>query len=147
MGEPHATWLALGADRDELVKRLLVSKSGAPDAGTLASRSGLEPLRAGKAIGSGFFTLGAFTHGIADLLNGPLIPPAAGPVVADLAKTLKNLPHQGDTPIFLVSNVSTTGPTSAKSDLVLNVQRGSLEDFGAILLTVHRIATSLGLRP
>jgi hypothetical protein len=150
MGEAQRTWLAVGTDRDDLVKHLLASKTGAPDSGTLAARPGLEPLRAGKAMGSGFFTLGAVTHGIAEVLNGPLIPAAASPVVADLAKTLKNLPHQGDTPIFVVSNVTQTGGAQAansRSDLVLNVQRGSLEDFGAILLTVHRIATSLGLRP
>ena len=50
MGEPQSTWIAIGANRDELVSRLLAAKAGAPEGGTLATRAGprAAPLREGR---------------------------------------------------------------------------------------------------
>jgi hypothetical protein len=143
MADGKSTWIAAGAEREELVKRLLSAKAGAPEGGTLAARPGLEPVRDGKALSSGFFTLGALTKNVANTLA------SAGAFsgnawATDLVNTLQNLPHKGDTPIFVVSTVSANGP---RADLSVHVQRGSFEDIGAILLTIHRIATNAGLRP
>jgi hypothetical protein len=142
MGDGQSTWIAVGADRDELVKRLLGVKSGAPDAGTLASRPGLEPLRNGKALSSGFVTLGMLTRTVTSVLQSPLTPSSASAPVTELTNTLSNLPHKGDTPIFLTSTAIGAGP---RSEFIVNMQKGSFEDVGAILLTIHRILTNQGL--
>jgi hypothetical protein len=139
MGEAKSTWIAFGASRDELVRRLLSVKAGAPDSGTLASRPGLEPLRAGKAVSSGFVTVGTFTRIISAFLLGPL---STAPTVGEIVNTLNNLPHKGDTPIFLTSTATPAGP---RSEFVVNLQKGSFEDLGAVLMTLHRIATNQGL--
>ncbi len=141
-----ATWMAIGTDRDELLRRLATSKSGAPDAGTLTARPGLEPLRDGKAVSSGFLTLSVLTRRVTSLLDNPLLPGGLGgsPPVADLTNTLNNLPHKGDTPIFLTSTSISSG-AGPRSDLTVNMQKGSFEDVGAILMTALRIATNAGL--
>ena len=140
MGEARAAWLAVGADRDELVKRLLAVRGSAPDAGTLAARAGLEPLRSGTALGAGFVTLGTLTRGFASVLSSPVVGRTR--ILGDLVNTLNNLPHKGETPIFLGATTTAAGP---RTELAVNMQKGSLEDLGAILLTAHRIATSTGL--
>ena len=140
MGDAKSTWIAAGANRDELVKRLLATKSGAPEAGTLAVRTGLEPLRSGKALSSGFVTVGAITRGVGSALSSPLLPASAP--LAEIAATLNNLPHKGDTPIFLSSTATTTGP---RGEFVVNMSRGSFEDVGAILMILNRLATNAGL--
>jgi hypothetical protein len=140
MGDAKSSWLAIGLNRDELVRRLLTSKSGAPDVGTLAARPGLEPLRAGKALSSGFVTLSAFTRSVAGVLNSPGLPAASG--LADLRNTLGNLPHKGETPIFLTSTATSDGP---RGELVVNMQKGSFEDLGAVLVTASRLAINAGL--
>ncbi len=73
MGEPQSTWIAFGANRDELVSRMLAAKAGAPEGGTLAARPGLEPLRSGKAVSSGFITLGSVTRSLASALTNPAV--------------------------------------------------------------------------
>ncbi len=132
------------------MRRLVASKSSAPDAGTLTTRPGLEPLRSGKALSSGFVTLGMFTRPIAGALNNPAVSGAAnafgaGSFVADLGNALNNLPHKGETPIFLTSTATGTGP---RTEFVINMEKGSFEDVGTILMTAHRSATTAGfLRP
>lgn len=140
MGDGHNSWLAIGLDREELVRRLLISKSGAPEAGTLAARPGLEPLRTAKAISSGFLTLSVLTRGITGALHSPALAATSG--LADLGNTLANLPHKGETPIFLTSTATGDGP---RGEIILNMQKGSFEDVGAILVTAYRLATNAGL--
>jgi hypothetical protein len=147
MGDGQSTWLAVGANRDELVKRLVAVKTGAPDTGTLATRQGLEPLRAGKALSSGFLTLETLTRPIGNLLGSPaMTQQAAGKasLLADITNTLNNLPHKGETPIFLTSTATAAGP---RSEFALNMQRGSFEDLGAIVLTTLRIINNAGQHP
>jgi hypothetical protein len=140
MGDTQSSWLAIGFNRDELVRRLLTSRSAAPDAGTLAARPGLEPLRVGKALSSGFITLSVLTRSVAGMLNSPMLPAASN--LGDLRNTLGNLPHKGETPIFLTSTATGDGP---RGEVVVNMQKGSFEDVGAILVTASRLATNAGL--
>jgi len=81
------------------------------------------------------------------VLSSPLLPASSGASapLAEVANTLNNLPHKGDTPIFLSSTVASAGP---RGEFVVNMSKGSFEDVGAILLTINRIATNAGiLRP
>jgi hypothetical protein len=142
MGEAQSTWIGVSSNRDDLVKHLLAAKSGAPEAGTLAARSGLEAIRSGKALGSGFVTVGMFTRSLGNVLHGPLVSGATSGPLADFANTLDHLPHKGDTPIFFTSTAQSAGP---RSELTFDMTKGSFEDVGAILMTLNRIAESQGL--
>jgi hypothetical protein len=137
MGETQSTWIGIGANRDELVSRMLAAKAGAPEGGTLATRDGLEPLRSGKAVSSGFVTLGSITRGITSGLASGAGNRAN---VTELINTLNNLPHKGETPIFLTTTSASDGP---RSELSVNMEKGSFEDVGAVLLTIQRIANAL----
>ncbi|APR83823.1 Hypothetical protein A7982_09172 [Minicystis rosea] len=145
MADGKSSWLGFGANRDEVVKHLLMAKSGAPDSGTLSARAGLEPLRNGKAVSSGFVTLGVLTRGIGSVLDNQAItsqmPGGAGPV-AELGRALHNLPNKGDTPIFVVTDAQREGPRSETS---LQVQKGSLEDLGVLVMTAVNLAGKAGL--
>jgi hypothetical protein len=140
MGEPKSTWLAVGGDREDLVRRLLAARSGAPDAGTLAARAGLEPLRNGGVVSSSFLTVAAITRGLSNVLASSAVP--ALPPLQEIADTLNHLPHQGDTPIFLTSTSTPNGPTG---ELAVTLSTGSVEDVGAILMTLNRLAVTAGL--
>lgn len=148
MADGKSTWLGIGANRDDLVKHLLKTKTGAPDGGTLATRQGLEPLRSGKAVSSGFFTMSVLTRGIGSILGNPALTSQAparvsGPM-EEVARALANLPHKGDTPIFVVSDASGTGP---RSELSLQVQKGTFEDVGVLVMTGLRLANQAGVLP
>jgi hypothetical protein len=147
MADGQTTWLALGTDRDELVKRLLGVKAGAPEAGTLAARPGVEALRAPDVFSNGFFTLGLLTQGAANVLQNPVLTANAGSkasMLAEVTNTLTHLPHGGGTPIFVTS--TTTG-AGAHTELSLRMQKGSFEDLGAIVNMALRMANIPGLRP
>jgi hypothetical protein len=137
MPDGKNTWMAFGANRDELVKRLLVVKSGAPDSATLASRPGLDSLRNGKNLTGGFMTLAPIAQtvgtgiGIASAAGG-------GPDLSQVLQTLLNLPNKGETPIFLTTNV--TGGDRPRSELTVSVQKGSFEDLGTIAMLGVRLA-------
>jgi hypothetical protein len=151
MADGKNTWVAVGVDRDALVSRLLAARSGAPDAGTIASRASLEPLRSGKAVSSGYVTLGVLTKALHNL---------AGVVIADLGplsqelgmrklerytqqleevqRALGNLPNKGETPMFFRHTVAAGDAPHVQLDF--SVQKGSVEDLGSILGTVARMA-------
>jgi hypothetical protein len=137
MGEPHATWIIVGANRDDLLARLLACKSDAPEPGTLAARPGLEPLRTGSALAGGYVTAGAVTSSLAAALRNLAVPL----VGTDLARTLESLPNKGETPIFIASNATAEGP---RVDLSLNIGSGSLEDAGVFFLAARPLAVMAG---
>jgi hypothetical protein len=148
MPDGKSTWIGLGANRDDLVKRLLVTRGSAPEGGTLAARAGLEPLRTGKATGSGFFTLGLFTRSVGAMLDnqalvGQLKGAAQGPL-QEMGRALNNLPHKGETPIFFSSEVTGASP---RGEFLVNVQKGTFEDIGVLLMTGLRLAGNAGLLP
>jgi hypothetical protein len=147
MADGQTTWLAVGADRDELVKRLLGVKAGAPEAGTLASRPGLESLRAPDAFSNGFITLSVLTRGLTEVLQIAALTASTGnrgALLAEVTNTLTHLPHNGGTPIFVTS--TTTG-AGARNEVSLRMQKGSFEDLGVIVNMALRVANIPGLRP
>lgn len=141
------TWIGVGADRDDLARHLLMSKTRAPESGTLASRPGLDALRDAKGTSNGFLTLATFAHAVDAALHMPGLNQSgsAKARAQDMSNTLTNLPHKGETPIFLNSTVVPgDGP---RSEFSLKMQKASFEDLGAILMTTLRIATNAGLLP
>ena len=149
MPDGKSTWLGVGANRDDVVKHLKMTKTSAPDSGTLRARSGLESLKSGKAISSGFVTLSMFTRGIASVLGNPAftgqMKPSATSSLEELGRTLNNLPHKGDTPIFMVTEAM--GGDGPRSEMSLQMQKGSFEDLGVVLMTALRMANKAGVLP
>jgi hypothetical protein len=143
MPDGPRTWMGVGANRADLVAHLLAARTGAPDAGTLAARAGLEPLRAGKSVGSGFLTLSMFTRGIEASLGNPallkLLTPRLAGSTADLGRALRSMPNKGETPILVLSAAG-PGGAGPRSEIALQMQRGSFEDVGVILMSGLRIA-------
>jgi hypothetical protein len=144
MADGKSTWIAIGADRDVLIRHLTAARTGAPDTGTLASRQGLEPLRAGKAISSGFLTLSMFTRGLSTVLANPgLAPdPKTATKWVELGNALNNLPHKGATPMFVTSEA--TPGAGPRGELTMQVQKGSFEDIGVLLMAGLRLANGSG---
>lgn len=144
MGEEKTTWVAVGADKAELVKQLSMVKTGAPDAGTLASRPGLEPLKSGKLVSGGFITLApmtrAFSAGMSFFtqFSGPGGSP---PEVQQIMNTLNNLPHKAEGPIFFTGQ--SRGGNAPRAELSLNLSKPVLEDVGALVMAGLKLANAL----
>jgi hypothetical protein len=149
MPDGKRTWIGVGANRDDVVKHLKMSKASAPDSGTLMGRPELEELKSGKAVSSGFFTLSMFTRGLASVLGNPAftgsMKPSASSSLEELGRTLNNLPHKGNTPIFMVTE--TTGGDGLKSETSLQVQKGSFEDIGVVLMKALQMMNKAGVLP
>jgi hypothetical protein len=135
------TWLGFGQNRDELVKRLLSVKAGAPDTSTLASRPGLEPLKNGKLMSGGFVTLSPITKTLGSTFAAlmPVMPMAVPPEVNDVIKLLSNLPHGGETPIFLTTEAS--GGGAPRSAVSFSIPKAAMEDIGALVMGGIKVAT------
>lgn len=131
MPDGKNTWVAFGASRDELVKHLLMTRSTTPESDSLASRPGLEPLRSGKNMSGGFFSLSSFTRAAEVGMRGPAGAMAG---LGELANILSRMPHKGETPIFFANAV--TAGNGPRSEMTVKVSKGSIEDLGALLMGV-----------
>ncbi len=141
MGEEKSTWVAVGAERADLVKQLLAVKAGAPDAGTLASRPGLEPLKAAKLSGGGFFTLAPITRAVTSgvgMFSQTMGGGAPPPEVQQIMSTLNGLPHKAETPIFITAQGR--GGGAPRGEISFNLPKPALEDIGAIVLGGLKVA-------
>jgi hypothetical protein len=128
MPDGKNTWIAFGANKDELVKHLLMSRSTAPESDSLASRPALEPLRGSKNMSGGFFSLSSFTRAAELGMNGP----GAMAGLGELSSILSRMPHKGETPIFFATTV--TAGSAPRGEVTLKVAKGSVEDLGVLLM-------------
>jgi hypothetical protein len=143
MADDKTTWVAFGTEKDELVKRLLSVKAGAPDASTLASRPGLEPLKNGKLMAGGFLTLAPVTKLVGATVGAvaATVPGGLPPEVNEVVKLLNNLPHRGETPIFLTTE--SAGGSAPRTSLSFTVPKAAMEDVGALVMGGIKVATQL----
>lgn len=137
------SWLGIGANKDELVKRLQIAKGGA-EADTLASRAGIESLRSGKNMTGGFMTLNVMTKAINSAMNGPLGQEKPA-VASEILSALNGLPHKGESPMFLTTQVS--AGSAPRADLTLQIGKGTVEDIGSMILAGIRIANNAKKQP
>ncbi|MEP7121412.1 MAG: hypothetical protein ABJE95_10900, partial [Byssovorax sp.] len=127
--EGKTAWFGFGADRDDVVKHLLMSKTGAPDTGTIASRTDLGPLRNGKYLSGGFFTLNTFLKAFENGLSTGL---AAKPAeLAEAKRVMSGIPNKGETPIFFTT--LSTGGATPRSEMKVEMTKGSFEDIGSMV--------------
>ncbi len=146
MSDGKNTWLAFGVDKDKLVKELLTVKN-APESQTLAARSDLAPLRSQQAISNGFISLGSVTKSMINILSNPAMQAAGkGQDFATIVKALENLPHHGQTPIFISSVKGAEGAASVETKL--EIQKGTFEDLGsALMVGLGPLLHSAGSKP
>ena len=121
-------WVGFGANRDDVIKHMLMSKSGSPDAETIASRPGLEQLKSGKSLSAGFFTLNSFIKAMEGSLKQVSRKPDD---LAEMKRILGQIPNKGDTPIFFSSTV--TPGAAPRAEMKLEMTKGSFEDIGSIV--------------
>jgi hypothetical protein len=138
MADDKSTWLAFGQNPNELVKRLLSVKTGAPDTATLATRPGLDPLKNGKLMGGGFITLAPVTKMMSVGAGRMIAPGGMPPQVNELLRLLENLPHRGETPIFFTSEA--TGGDAPRSSLSFSLPKAAMEDIGALVMGGVKLA-------
>jgi hypothetical protein len=128
MSDGTDTWVAMGADQAELVKRLLSVKTGAPTADTLASRSGLDELRTRKAMSAGFTSFGGLVSA-ASTFADEAIKKGQDKEEAQMVKdVLAKLPHKGDGPLFFFSGFE---ETRRRGFVSIEVPGPFFEDVGA----------------
>ena len=128
------TWLAVGGGKpDGLVKRLLAVKTGAPDAGTIASRTDLDPLRRGSHMSAGFVSMGPLVKSLERTKTA--FGGREDPRFERLMRAISTMPHQGDTPVFVTT--SSTGTVDApKGEVALTASKPALEDIGWLIKTL-----------
>lgn len=142
MADGKTTWLAFGYNRDELVKRLLSVKTGAAETDKLSARAGLEPLKRGKFVSGGFVSLAPLTKvmgtavGMGSMMMGG---GSAPPEVQQLMTVLSNLPHKGESPIFLTTEAA--GGGAPRSSMSFTMSKAAMEDIGAIVMGGLKIAS------
>lgn len=144
MGEEASTWLAIGSDKAELIRRLGMVKTGAPDTGSLSGRPGLEPLKSAKVSMGGYFTIAPLTRSVGGTLGAVLgMGGAAGapPEARQAMNLLNNLPNKGDGPIFFTTH--NRGGSAPHAQFSVNLTRPALEDIGALIVGGMKIAGAL----
>ncbi len=128
------TWLAVGAGKpDGLVKRLLAVKTGAPDAGTIASRTDLEPLRRGTHMGAGFISMTPLIKSLQR--SSGLLNRRGDAEIEKLMRAVSTMPHQGETPVFVTSSV-TGGSDAPRGEIAFAASKPVLEDIGWLIKTL-----------
>lgn len=142
MADGNQHFVGLGADRDDVVKHLLAAKSGAPKEGTLASRPGLEALRAATATSGGFLTLRDLLSGsvtdLDDLRGGP------DRDMARLRGAVDRLPNKGESPVLFTAK-ATAQPLSITTDL--DAPKGVVDDVVALIDELAKGETVSAPRP
>lgn len=134
MADGKTTWTALGSDKNELVKRLLMVKGTAPATDKLSARSSLETLKNGKFVSGGFMTISPLTRAAAagvnfavGIMGGGSSPP---PEIEEMMRVLNALPHRGEAPIFFTTEA--TAGAAPRGMISFSVSQGVLEDIGAV---------------
>ena len=99
--EPGQTWMAVGPDQGALLRGLqsvhAALQPGAAETGTLAAKTGLDPLRQGKFASGGFATLSSYTDSAAAVAAMSAAFRGFSPAM---------MPHRGQTPMLFTSTMT-----------------------------------------
>ncbi|MEZ4297572.1 MAG: hypothetical protein R3B70_21605 [Polyangiaceae bacterium] len=148
MSDADTTWIGFGADKSEVEKHLAATRSSAGDAGQLASRSDLGPLRDGKQMFAGFLSGAPFSQRMSSFITGlETVEPGGTPgYIQGLSQALTSLPNGAKTPLFLSTNV-TPSPSSTRLSLAIDVQKGTFEDAKSLVLSAYSFFARMGIVP
>lgn len=124
MPDGGRSWVAMGADRPTLEKRLAEVKSGQR---TLTSRAGLETLRSDRTVGGGFMSVASVAWGTTRDLISALGGHGTGRLDPfEMADGLSRLPHHGQDPITFASTVRDGSPSELT--VRFRVPKGTVDD-------------------
>lgn len=139
MADGKQTWVALGMNRDELVKRLLQVRLGAPESGTLSARAGLEPLKSGAIMTGGFFTLAPILKAAAASADwiGPMANKPPPPEVQRALAVIGTVPNHGETPMFLTTRTTAASPIHA--DIAIRLPKGAIDDLTSLAIGLAKL--------
>jgi hypothetical protein len=129
MPDGNQHFVGLGADRDDLVKHLLATKSGAAKDGTLAARPGLDGLRGVTGSSGGFLTLRDFASGSATDLED-LGGDRPDRDMQRLRQALEKLPNKGETPVLFTAKAAAQ-PLSITTEV--DAPKGVVDDVVALI--------------
>lgn len=149
MPDGDTTWLAIGAVKDELVKRLAQVKKGADEKGQLASREGLDTLRTGKQMFGGFLSAAPLANKIVAYVQGEAVidPRWTSADDQDLARSLGSLPNRGQTPLFVTTNGTAGAGGTTTLSLAVDVQQGTMQDAKSLVISSYSLFSKMGILP
>lgn len=136
MADGDDTWLALGANKDELVSRLEMVKTGGAAEKTLSQKKGFDV--AAKHTMAGFWTLESFRAlGLTVLTN--MSAEKGGGNAADslleasdnMDKLFESLPNKGASPMQYAFTAGGSG--SLGTSFVVNIPKGTVTDATALV--------------
>lgn len=114
-----STWIGLSADEKALNAKLIDMRKGGS---SLAARDGIAPLKASKSVSGGYFTVGNLVKSLVSGMQD------AG--LGDLTKALTLMPHHGETPMLMWTNVTSEGGPGMV--WTIQVPKAVVEDIGAV---------------
>lgn len=122
-------FIGFGPDKDEVTRRLVASKSGAPGDGTLATRAGLDGLRSQTSTSGGFLSIESVASSVTNDVD-KLFGGRTDPDKERFVKALKNLPNKGQTPVIFRGSAEAQ-PLSMTARLT--APKPTLEDVEALI--------------
>ncbi|HSN99855.1 MAG TPA: hypothetical protein VLS89_16275, partial [Candidatus Nanopelagicales bacterium] len=141
MGDDTTSWMAIGTDKAALLAQLAAVKGGATDAGSLATRGDLAPLKDAKVGSGGFFTISPVTRSVGSTLGAVLGMGGGAPAeVGQAMNLLNNLPNKGTGPIFFTTH--NRGGSAPHAQFTINMTKPALEDIGALIMGGLKLAQS-----
>jgi hypothetical protein len=129
MSEGGRSWVALGADKDKLVKLLGDVKAGTD---TLTKRAGLERLKRESHVAATITTAeGLIASAKPGLWFSVMKPMGGGPdPFEEMTRVIKQMPNRGQSPIFMFYDA--TAGAQPHVDFTVEVPAGTLRDLGSL---------------
>lgn len=140
MADGAQHFIGVGADKDDVVKRLLSSKTGASREATLGARPGLDGLKAAPGSSGGFMTLKDVTSGLGSDLD-QLTGDRPDRDLVRLQQALGRLPNKGETPVLFTAR-ATAQPLAITTDL--SAPKALFDDIVALVDEMTKPAGSSG---
>ncbi len=131
--EGNRTWIGFGGNEELVVARVKAVLAGAPEAGTIAKRAGIDAIRDTKANSAGFFTIGGLAS--SSMVMRPL-DGSSSRQMAEAFAALSAGSAKGKTPMIFISTMQPLpgGAPGGTSVSTVRLPRPVIEDFVKIAL-------------
>lgn len=138
MGDGSRTWIGFAGNKTELVKLMVGLKGGGS---TLASRGDLSRMKSENHLGGAFTSLdglvGMVKPVVYALMSTPGAPSGLG---QDVLKIIEQMPHKGQTPLFMFADVTPGAQPAFRWSM--EVPKETLEDLGFVIQSGVKAAIS-----
>ncbi len=136
MGDGTRSWVGLAGDRDRLATAMAGAKGASAGPDTLSTVAHLGAFKRDKHTGAGFMSLKGML-GLVSLAQWAMsaapggAPSSAVAGMNKLAALVAQLPHQGESPIVVATDVD--GGAKPSSSMSLSIPKDALSDVGYIV--------------